>query len=136
MTKRSDYAITDDSYTYQLYYVSVDGVIAICNTICELLTAAGVDPKKIRLIHSGVDAHRFESIPLRPNFDSALPVVGSLAVMEERKGHRYLLEAARLLKQRGQRIRYLLGGDGSLKNELEKIVARLGLNEDVSFPGF
>jgi len=136
VTRRMDYPITKGWYTHQLYNCRVDGVIAISNPIFELLTAAGVDPKKIRLIHSGVDAHRFELISLRPNFDSALPVVGSLAVMEERKGHRYLLEAARLLKQRGQRIRYLLGGDGSLKNELEKIVARLGLNEDVSFPGF
>src|SRR5438132_6099332 len=99
VTRRIDYPITKGWYTHQLYNCRVDGVIAISNPIFELLTAAGVDPKKIRLIHSGVDAHRFESIPLRPNFDSALPVAGSLAVMEERKGHRYLLEAARLLKQ-------------------------------------
>jgi glycosyltransferase involved in cell wall biosynthesis len=136
VTRRMDYPVTKGWYTRQLYNRKVDGVIAISKPIVELLTEAGVDPKKIRLIHSGVDARRFEPVGERGKSDSEVVVMGSVAVMEERKGHRYLLEAARLLKDRGHRLRYLLAGDGSLKSDLEKMVAALGLSEEVSFVGF
>jgi glycosyltransferase involved in cell wall biosynthesis len=136
VTRRMDYPVTKGWTTRQLYNHRADGVIAISKAIAELLTEGGVDPQKIRLIHSGVDAHRFDSIVGRAHFDSNVAIVGSMAVMEERKGHRYLLEAARLLKDRGHRIKYLLAGDGSLKSALEKTVIALGLSHEVNFVGF
>jgi len=136
VTRRMDYPVAKGWYTHQLYNRRVDGVIAISKPIVELLSGAGVDGQKIRLIHSGVDARRFEAIAEASEPNPDLSVVGSVAVMEERKGHRYLLEAARLLKDRGHRIRYLLAGDGSLKSKLEETVRSLDLAEDVRFVGF
>jgi glycosyltransferase involved in cell wall biosynthesis len=56
--------------------------------------------------------------------------------MEERKGHRFLLEAARRLKVRGRQIGYRLAGEGSLRKSLEETTVQLGLKEDVQFLGF
>lgn len=136
VTRRMDYPVNKGWTTRQLYNRTADGVIAISNAIAELLTEGGVDPYKIRLIHSGVDSRRFEWIAAQPHSDSDVTIVGNVAIMDERKGHRYLLEAARLLKDRGYRIKYLLAGDGSLKATLEKLVIELGLSEEVSFVGF
>jgi glycosyltransferase involved in cell wall biosynthesis len=136
VTRRMDYPIAKGWYTDQLYNRSVDGVIAISQPIVELLADAGIDRNKIRLIHSGVDLKRFELANRARDPNSDVPVIGMTAVMEERKGHRYLLEAAALLKKQGRRIRYLLAGEGSLKAELERSVGSLGLNEEVSFAGF
>jgi glycosyltransferase involved in cell wall biosynthesis len=47
-----------------------------------------------------------------------------------------LLEAARVLKDRGRKIRYVFAGDGSLKTQLQDLVRALGLREEVSFAGF
>ena len=63
-------------------------------------------------------------------------MVGVAAVLEERKGHRVLLEAARRLKEQGCQISYRLAGEGSLKESLEEMTLRLGLKEDVHFLGF
>jgi glycosyltransferase involved in cell wall biosynthesis len=63
-------------------------------------------------------------------------VVAILAVLEERKGHRFLLDAARVLKERGRRINYVFAGDGSKKAQLQRMVQMLGLREEVSFVGF
>ena len=63
-------------------------------------------------------------------------IVGCLGILEARKGHRYLLEAASLLKSRGLKVKCLIGGDGSLRSELEKQADRLGLNDAVQFLGF
>ena len=68
--------------------------------------------------------------------NSECVVVGMAAVLEERKGHRFLLEAARRLKMQGCRIQYRLAGDGSLRQSLEKDAIQLGLRDDVQFCGF
>ncbi len=56
--------------------------------------------------------------------------------MEERKGHRFLLEAAALLKQQGHQLSYRFAGDGSQREQLQKIALGLGLQQEVTFEGF
>jgi glycosyltransferase involved in cell wall biosynthesis len=46
------------------------------------------------------------------------------------------LDAARVLKNRGRKIRYVFAGDGSHKTQLQRLVQTLGLREEVSFVGF
>jgi glycosyltransferase involved in cell wall biosynthesis len=63
-------------------------------------------------------------------------VVGCLAVLEKRKGHQYLLEAAARLKAQGLKLQYRIAGDGPLRRHLETEVKRMGLDGEVSFLGF
>ncbi len=51
------------------------------------------------------------------------------------KGHAVLLEAARLLADRGRRVRLVLAGEGPQRPKLEELAARLELAAQVSFPG-
>jgi glycosyltransferase involved in cell wall biosynthesis len=135
VTRRMDYPEVNNYYTRLLYNHCVHGVVAISQPIVELLIGAGVDAARIRLIHSGIDVPRFaacggEKMPVRA------PVIGCLAVLELRKGHRFLLEALALLKSRGMKLRCLLAGDGPERGPLEKLSARLGLEQEVEFLGF
>src|SRR5262245_53187372 len=136
VTRRMDYPETNNWYTRCLYNRKVEGVVAISQKIFELLVQAGVEPKKIRLIHDGIDPRLFESVVSNRAMNSQCIVVGMAAVLEERKGHRFLLEAARRLKAQGCRIQYRLAGNGSLRQSLEKDTIRLGLKDDVQFCGF
>ena len=136
VTRRMDYPEANNWYTRYLYNQKVDGVIAISRKIVELLVQAGVDPEKIRLIYSGIDLRRFEPAASDCGVQNEEIVVGMAAVLEERKGHRFLLEAARQLKAQGCRIQYYLAGEGSLRKSLEEMSSRLGLKENVRFLGF
>jgi glycosyltransferase involved in cell wall biosynthesis len=136
VTRRMDYPESNTWYTRCLYNRKVDGVVAISQKIFELLIEAGVNPDGIRLIHSGVDPRPFAAAAKRPDGQSERIVVGMAAVMEERKGHCVLLEAARRLKEQGCQISYRLAGEGSLKESLEEMTLQLGLKEDVHFLGF
>lgn len=101
-----------------------------------LATAAGlVGPelaRKCRVLHMGVQvpaqpapAHG----PERP-FILACP-----ANMIEVKGHRFLLEACRLLHAQGLRVACWLIGDGPLEAELRSHVTQAGLDGVVTFKG-
>jgi glycosyltransferase involved in cell wall biosynthesis len=132
VTRRMDYPEINNRYTRWLYNHCVDGIVVISKPIVKLLVDAGVDPRRIRLIHSGIDVSRFAK-PCRVR-RSEPPVVGCMAVLEERKGHRFLLEAMALLKARGLRLRCVLAGDGPERSSLEKTALCSGL--DVEFRGF
>jgi glycosyltransferase involved in cell wall biosynthesis len=135
VTRRMDYPESRNCYTRFLYNHCVHGVVVISQPIVTVLLDAGVKAQRIRLIHSGVDVARFNAGPAI--FDTRrLPVVGCIAALEARKGHRFLLEAIALLKGRGVRLRCHLAGEGPERQSLEEMVARLGLGREVEFSGF
>lgn len=135
VTRRMDYPVKKNGYTNALYNRKVDGVVAISRKIAEVLVQGGVSKEKICVIHSGVDPALFQRTGrAEPSRDET--VVGTVAVLEERKGHRFLLEAAALLKQQGHRLKYYFAGVGSEMAGLKKLAVQLGLAEEVVFMGF
>jgi len=97
---------------------------------------AGVEAGRIRLIHSGIDPERFVRCADGSASAEHEAVVGIIAALEERKGHRYLLEAAAMLKRHGHRIKYLVAGEGPVRRQLEDRVKALNLGDEVRFCGF
>lgn len=136
VTRRMDYPEPRNCYTRYLYNRRVDGVVAISRSVVDRLSEAGVNRRPIRLIYSGIDPRPFEGSLNQDQRSNEPPRVAILAVLEERKGHRFLLDAARVLKDRGRRIKYVFAGDGSQKAQLQRMVQTLGLREEVSFVGF
>jgi len=136
VTRRMDYAEKKNWRTRCLYNRRVDGVVAISQTIVELLVVAGVERRKIRLIHSGIDPSRFAAAQLPRDSDHEVINVGCLAVLEERKGIDFLLQAAARLQSQGVRLNWLIGGDGSQRGALASKARALGLDERVNFLGF
>jgi len=135
VTRRMDYRMKKNWYNDRLYNKQVDGVVAISKKIAALLAEGGVNREKIRVIHSGIDPQPFK-IEHEEEPNSTRLVIGTVAVLEQRKGHRFLLEAARLLKEQGIRLRYLFAGEGAERNYLEQLVLKWGLQEEVAFMSF
>ncbi len=123
---------------YRLY----DHVITISEGIRDVLLAEGVNPEKVSCVRSAVDAMPYlqpvDKSAFRRKFDlpeNAL-VVGMVAQLIQRKGHRYLLEAVRVLRRDYPDLRIVLFGQGPLRDELEQAVAADGLSDIVRFAGF
>ena len=135
-TRRMDYPERRGWYTHLLYNRKIDGVVAISRVIAEGLAETGVERGKIRHIPSGIEPARFISADSQklPSRDPL--VIGSAAVLEARKGHEFLLEAAALLKTDGFHLTYRIAGAGPLRHQLEQQAAHLGLQEEVHFLGF
>ena len=136
VTRRMDYPEPDSFYTRLLYNRRVDGVVAISQSIANSLARAGVVRSRIRLIHSGIDPVPFSMAARTAKPRDGVSIVGSAAVLEERKGHAILLQAAQILKSQGKEIKYVFAGEGTLRSKLEELVRTLGLTQDVTFVGF
>lgn len=108
---------------------AVDRVIAVSNFIRERLIASGWDSSKIITLHNGIDVDDF-----RPGDCSREPVILGIGRFVEKKGFKYLLEAAAMLGKKGISHKLVLVGDGPLGKELRRDAIRLNIN--VQFTGF
>jgi glycosyltransferase involved in cell wall biosynthesis len=136
VTRRMDYPERRNFYTHWLYNRRVDGVVAISGAIRGALIEAGVEAGKIRLIPSGIDVEAFSSGLATQQRERAMAVVGCLAALEVRKGQRFLLEAAAVLKNQAIEVEIRFAGDGPERAALEVLASRLGLSDRVCFLGF
>lgn len=89
---------------------------------------------KVRVIHCGVDPGVFKPRHADAPDATSFRIV-CVASFEEVKGHRYLIEACRVLQARGVRFECHLVGDGPLRRDVERRVAAAGVEDRVCFHG-
>jgi glycosyltransferase involved in cell wall biosynthesis len=87
---------------------------------------------KVHLVRCGVDAAKFAPAA-RPA--TGVPTFVCVASLREYKGHAVLLDAVRLLRERGKSMRVVLVGDGALRGALEARIARERLGDAVELRG-
>lgn len=68
--------------------------------------------------------------------DTQEKLIVSVGRFAPEKGHRYLIEALNLLKQRDVVWRCTFLGDGELAAELRALASEYGLSDQITFPGF
>ncbi|KPV54241.1 colanic acid biosynthesis glycosyl transferase [Kouleothrix aurantiaca] len=88
---------------------------------------------KIKVVHCGVDTSLFQ--PRQKPASDGLFTIVCVGSLEEKKGQTYLVEACRLLKQRGLRFVCHLIGDGQNRADLEEQVRRDNLGDVVKLAG-
>ena len=96
--------------------------------------ASPSDAHKVVLLHHGTDLGSFGVLPLRSPRTGPMRLV-CVASLDEKKGHRYLLEACSVLVDRGIEVELKLVGDGPMRGAIERQIAELGLGEVVELLG-
>lgn len=100
----------------------------------RLVRAAPQAADRVIVVHHGVNLDRFELTPRRDRSDGVLRIL-CVASLEAYKGHRHLIDAVRLLVDRGVEVRLVLIGEGDERPNLEAQVQRLGLADRVELRG-
>ncbi|MCC9599518.1 glycosyltransferase [Stieleria sp. JC731] len=120
---------------------SVDRLIVVSDHLRRQAIALGIDPVKVHVVYRGVDKAVFKPIDRREarqsvGLDDQHIVVVWSGRLEPVKNPTMLLQAAtRWHDHWGKRFKLLIAGEGSLRNELMREVARLGLKTSVQFEG-
>lgn len=121
---------------------SADLIVAASESARDALLRRGTPPERIEIIPPGIDFSAFR-VPGEKDFlrrelgfrpDDFL--VGLTARLEDEKGHRYLVEAARTLKERTPKIKIIIVGQGRLDLAADSQARDLGLGEMSFFLGF
>ncbi len=97
---------------------------------------------KTRVIYNGIDISSFErdrnvdGLKQELSIEDQTPIIGITARLVYAKGHRYLIEAAHIVKKKIPDAVFLIVGDGPLRKELGEYVSKLNLSENFRFLGF
>ncbi len=117
-----------------------DNIIAVSHAVKEDITHyPEVDESKITVIHNGVDTSFFRPVDdgmreeLASGYDNVILFLGRLI---KQKGVEYLLRGMPEILQEHPSTVLLITGKGKSKPVLEKMVRKLGLQENVKFTGF
>ena len=120
-----------------------DRIIAVSPAARDNLVQGGVSPDKITVVMNGTAPVPRTSEEERAALREALSVppgavvFGILARLEDYKGHLYLVEAVRLLKERGREdFTVLAAGAGPFEGELARAVEDAGVGDRLRLLGF
>lgn len=94
---------------------------------------------KIVVIRNGVEpaaqANAHDDVCRELGLDAGSTLVGSIARLQEVKGHRFLIEAAAAVLSGRTDVHFVLVGDGLLRSEIENQAATLGIADHVHLLG-
>ena len=123
-------------------YQGVHKIIANSNYTKDLMQASlKIEQDRIKIIHPGIDVYRdFISINeekyVKKIISHRSPVITTLARVEKRKGHKYIINAINELKKQFPNLIYLIAGKGPYLHNIKDYVKKLNLQNEVFFLGW
>ena len=116
--------------------------VAVADAMISQYRLAGIGKhQQYTKILSGFDLAPFLSAIVKPELKEKLGindrdfVVGKIARLSDLKGHEHLLNSAPRLVKKCPNIKFLLVGDGPLRNRFQEQVTQMGLKDHFIFTG-
>lgn len=134
--KGSDIPIKDTAMNRFLYRKCVTHILANSNATKQSFLKYNrslVPEEKMTVIYNGIDTSKKSAFSSTKN---DVPVICNLGRMVHQKRQDLLLDVAAILKRRNVKCRFVIGGDGPLKEELAAKAEVLNLLDIVTFCGF
>lgn len=132
------YDVTKYLETHPGFYRSVfregDLFLPVCEFLKNRLIQEGCEEEKVVVHYDGIDCSKFEYVPRRRASGEPIKVL-TLSRLVEKKGVAFAIEAVSRLLSKGERIDYTIAGDGVLREQLQQMIERLGIEGPVRLVG-
>jgi glycosyltransferase involved in cell wall biosynthesis len=140
VSRRVDFHLRQNSFS-RWKHRQVDRFIAASEAIRRMLVADGVPAERTVTVHEGIDVELVQAAPPVDVHEAfflphGAPVVGNVAALVPHKGQRHLIEAAHLVVREVPDARFVILGEGELREQLERQVREHHLEKHVLLPGF
>jgi L-malate glycosyltransferase len=138
--RRVDFHLRGNAFS-RWKYRQVDCFIAASEAIRQMLVGGGIPADRTVTVHEGIDVECAAAV-LPVDVHEAFwlphhaPVVGNVAALVAHKGQRDLVEAAQLVVRQIPDARFVILGEGELRNQLEHQIKQHHLEKHVLLPGF
>jgi L-malate glycosyltransferase len=139
-SRRVDFHLQNNSFS-RWKYRQVDCFVAASEAIRAMLIADGIEADRAVTVHEGIDVDRVVAEPataIHAEFwlPTHAPLVGNVAALVPHKGQRHLVDAAALVVREVPDARFIILGEGDLRQALERQIKDLRLDKHVILAGF
>lgn len=118
----------------------VDRITVVTPWLKNILMELGISSEKVTVIYHGTDIKRFSTVysdEIRKKYISNdEKLIVTACKLHPVKGLSFLLEAIKILKEEGLKIRLLILGEGPQKPILQSLMYKLNLDDLVFFAGY
>jgi glycosyltransferase involved in cell wall biosynthesis len=140
VSRRVDFHLRGNSFS-RWKHRQADCFIAASEAIRQMLVTDGVPAERTVTVHEGIDVDHVRVAPLVDVHQAfwlphGAPVIGNVAALVPHKGQRHLIEAAHLVVREVPDARFVILGEGELREMLERHVREHHLEKHVLLPGF
>ena len=140
VARRVDFHLRGNSFS-KWKHRQVDCFITASEAIRQMIIADGVPAERTVTVHEGIDVeHVLAAAPVNVHeafwLPHHAPVVGNVAALVPHKGQRHLIDAAHLVLGEVPDARFIILGEGELREHLERQVHEHHLEKHVLLPGF
>ncbi|MCC7429768.1 glycosyltransferase family 4 protein [bacterium] len=123
-------------------YSKINKVICVAHSIKKFEEKIKVfNTKKLKVIHNGIDLSLYENLKPKTDlrkelgFDEKTKIILTVGRLDPMKGLQFLIEATPKILAKQPNTKVLIVGEGSYRNELENLIAKLKLEKDVFLVG-
>jgi glycosyltransferase involved in cell wall biosynthesis len=122
-------------------YRQVDCFICASEAIRQIVLRDGVEPGRAVTVHEGIDLGRIDAAPPAELHKELwlphhAPIVGNVAALVAHKGQRHLIDAAVEILRHEPDARFIIAGEGELRDSLQHQIKHLHLEKHVVLAGF
>ena len=126
---------------FRVYVRAADRIIAVSHDLKRTLVEEVGVTRPVDVIHNGIDGGRFDGVTGDAvRCELGIPadafVIGTAVVLGEQKGINFLLDAAKIALHKHPDIRFLIAGDGYMRQEFERHASDIGVMGPVRFLGY
>lgn len=116
----------------------IDAVIAVSQAMLSNPKFAGMN---VLVINNGILSQNAKSLPISADdpirtFCKSGFIIGSIGRLSEEKGHKYLINAFKLLLEKKRDVKLVIIGEGPERQCLEDHARKLGIVEHLFLPGY
>jgi glycosyltransferase involved in cell wall biosynthesis len=139
-SRRVDFHLKNNSFS-RWKYRQVACFITASEAIRQMLIGDGIEPSRTVTVHEGIDVeHVLAAPPVNVHEGLFLPhhapLVCAVGALVPHKGHRHLIDAAHLVVRDIPDARFVIFGEGELRDHLEHVIRDHHLQKHVLLPGF
>jgi len=139
-SRRVEFRIAHHSFS-RWKYSQVDCFVANSTAIRDRLVADGIPREKTTIVNEGVDVERIvnlraASVHAELYLPTHAPIVGNVAALVPHKGQQHLIDAAAIVVRQVPDARFVILGEGELREKLERQIRDMHLERHVFLAGF
>jgi glycosyltransferase involved in cell wall biosynthesis len=141
--RRVDFHLKNNPFSRFKYRTKlVSKIVCISNGIKNVMLEDGISKNKLRVIHSGINIHKFDKIEKMPDFRKKYKIkendiiIGTIAALVGHKDYPNLLKAAEIVLSKKNNVIFISLGDGKNEREIKNLATNLELKNKFLFLGY
>lgn len=142
LARRVDFPLKKNFFSKKKYaHLAIKKIICVSDKIKDIVIESTHQPEKCTTVYDGVDLHRFDGKGAKGTIRKELGItddyklIGNIAAIAPHKDYFTFLNTVKILQGK-IKAKYLIAGEGPMREEIENRIIELNLHEDVFVLGF